>query len=99
MSHDYSRKEILAWRQAIRDARLQADVDKLIDFLRHPDPDARSHALYSLGRLGDPRAVGAITRSLSANNDLVRCNALRALGRLGDRSVIPEVHAIAAGHG
>jgi hypothetical protein len=54
----------------------------------HPDAGLRTRALESLGKLGDPRAQGAILAGLGAPEARVRAQAALSAGMLALRSAI-----------
>lgn len=92
-----SRKTLIARRNEVRDARLRRDLDQLVDALRETDGDIRRLAAWSLGILGDPKAVKPLVRCLDAHDDALKVNALHALGKIGDLTVIPRLREIAVG--
>jgi HEAT repeat protein len=52
---------------------------------------------WSLGELGDQRAVEPLIRFLDTPDDNLRVSALQSLARLGDPRAIPRMREIAAG--
>ena len=86
------------WRAAIAlgevdsPTEMQRAIAGLIDVLtaRRVDAVARAHAVESLGRLGDPQAVPALTQALDDPYRLVRSYAIPPLAELGDvEAVLP----------
>jgi HEAT repeat protein len=72
------------------DARV---VDALIRAMRDPRGTRRVCVMAeALGRIGDPRAVGALTAAVSArgNEDLRVC-AIQSLGMIGDKRALPTL--------
>ena len=51
----------------------------------------KAYAATALGYIGDPVAVEALARTLSARDDMVRRQVAKALGRLDHPSVIPHL--------
>jgi HEAT repeats len=51
----------------------------------------RVSAAISLGRLGDPRALGSLVRALGDRNHKVRAQAAAALGELGRADALPAL--------
>lgn len=67
-------------------------VDPLIDALSSPSPHVRQGAAAALGRIGDKRAVPALSTALRHDkNWLVRSIAADALQQIGDRAAIPAL--------
>jgi HEAT repeat protein len=73
-------------------ARMPADVrliDALVEILEGSELALTVVAAWALGRLGDPRAVETLRRSLDSTYRSVRAHSARALGALGDRDIAP----------
>jgi HEAT repeat protein len=76
-------------------------VEALIRRLRSPevDADAQADAAFSLGQIGDPRAVGPLIDALRDEDTIVRAEAAGALGGLGDRAAVdPLIRALYDAH-
>jgi len=71
------------------------DLDRLIGFLRGPDPKCRDYAAVGLRKVGDRRAAPALLPLLAASDFNVRTCAVRALGDLGDESIVPRLREVA----
>lgn len=56
---------------------------RLIEELKSAEPNARAHAAWALGQLGDARAIESLQRVLHDKNPEVRNDAADALSRLG----------------
>jgi HEAT repeat protein len=68
------------------------DVDELIRDLKYQkDPVHRAAVAEQIGKLGDARAIPALTEALSDVHMEVKDNAAFALAELGARSVIPDL--------
>ena len=92
------------WRRAVGDvtrARLERDVPELVRLLGAPRalvgdkghllPDVRDYALRALRKVGDERAVPALTRMLLDDpQESARMGAAQALGAIGDRRALTE---------
>ena len=63
-------------------------VKALLGALHDPHPPIRGAAAFSLGRIGDLRAVGPLVGMLQDPNDDVRCRASVALGLIGSLSIL-----------
>ena len=68
-------------------------VDTLIAQLTLPPP-AKRLAVAALGRSGNPRAIGPVTRALSDPDATVRAAAAEALGALGATAAIPQLRLL-----
>jgi hypothetical protein len=66
-------------------------VTALVDVLQGPESELGMATARALGRLGDPRALPALRRSLHSRYDLIAAESGRALGQLGDAESIPEL--------
>ena len=63
--------------------------DKLISALNHPEPKTRMRAVNILGKLGDRKAVPALTERLEREKDaFVLSEIIMALGMMNDNSLI-----------
>jgi len=72
-----------------------AELDRLIDQLKHNDSGTRAKAASALATLGDKRAVEPLIAALKDNDDGVRMSAALALPTLGDkRAVEPLIAAL-----
>jgi len=65
---DFYVRDMLTWALTRHDR--EATVDLLLPELGSPTPQARSQALHSLSKIGDPRAWPAITPSLLTDDDV-----------------------------
>ena len=63
----------------------------LIASTRDDDKDVRKTAAFSLGAIGDPRAVPILVKGLDDETADVRWNAAVALSRFGDRRALPAL--------
>jgi MFS family permease len=73
-------------------ARMPADarlIDALVEILEGSELALTVVAAWALGRLGDPRALEPLRRSLNSSYRSVRAHSARALGALGDQEVAP----------
>lgn len=61
-----------------------ADVEKIAPFLNDDYEFVRCEAAWALGRTGDKRALGPLSRALSDEDIFVRRGAAWALGEMGD---------------
>jgi HEAT repeat protein len=86
-----SDKGLVEVHRAVQDR----DVDRLIAFLRDPDPGCRNYAAIGLRKAGDRRAVRPLLPLLGASDFNVRTSAVQALGDLGDESVLPRLREVA----
>lgn len=55
----------------------------LLDFAHDPDPSVRRAVAYSLGDIGNPRAIKPLISMLDDDDPLVQCAAARSLWRIG----------------
>jgi HEAT repeat protein len=76
-------------KEAVRDPRFAADLIALFESSRDADPRVRRYLGLSLGELGDPRAVDALTSALSDPDEQTTIYAAWALGSIGDRRAAP----------
>ena len=61
------------------------DVEEhLLLQLESDDPEIRMHSAQALGNVGNPKAIGALSRLLDDPSNLVRFNAAASMSRLGD---------------
>ena len=84
-------------RQGLADVLVQIGapaVEPLIAALGDPDSGIRSDAARALGRLGDPRALGALVAALGEGGFGMGPDAARALGRLGDQRAVEPLIAV-----
>lgn len=90
---------ILAWFLALVGRPGVATADKVDDLVRQlrrdPDYKVRLSAALNLGKIGDPRAVPALTEALRDSDKTVRGVAAAALGKLVDRRVPAKERAAA----
>jgi HEAT repeat protein/MFS family permease len=73
-------------------ARMPADgrlINALVEILEGSELALTVVAAWALGRLGDPRAIEPLRRSLNSSYRSVRAHSARALGALRDREVAP----------
>ncbi len=56
---------------------------RLTEELKSAEPNARAHAAWALGQLGDARAIEPLQRVLHDKNPEVRSDAADALSKLG----------------
>jgi HEAT repeat protein len=63
-------------------------LERLVEALDHPDPEARRDAVRTLPLLRDRRAVRPLIRALDDPSDEVCLAAIRALAKLGDPRAI-----------
>ncbi len=74
---------------------VEAHASALRDRLADKSADRRGGAAYTLGLLGDERAVDPLIAALKDEDAVVRVAAARALGRIGDeRAVDPLIGAL-----
>ena len=71
-------------------------VPALVEALKDEDKDVRAHAAETLGNIGDPSAIPALTEAL--NDAGVRIIATEALGKLGASGVPALVEALRCSH-
>ncbi|MGV8886020.1 MAG: HEAT repeat domain-containing protein [Microbacteriaceae bacterium] len=92
---DFFVREMLTWALLRHDAALT--VDRLIVELGSTTPQARSQALHTLSKIGDPRAFGAIgVRLLHDDDDDVARAAWRTasgLAPVGEETQVAEIIA------
>ncbi len=69
-------------------------LEELVRALGHEDGTVRTAAAAKLGRLGDPRALGPLLRTLQDRNPDVRLAAAKALAGIGRPAVGPLVQAL-----
>lgn len=65
-------------------------VESLIQDLKDDDNNVRSHAIYSLGQIGDEKAVEPLIQVMDDENERidVRNHAICVLGEIGDRRAV-----------
>src|SRR5205085_1218963 len=71
--------------------RFSVATDEIIKGLHDPSPRIRRQAASSLARLGDPKAVAALTRQLEEHPDLVAADTVEARGDLRHASAVPPL--------
>lgn len=76
---------------AAREARLQGDLDALIEMLSSDDPKAQVASAGQLRKLRDPRAVPALVASIQAPKTVGKTASLKALRDIGDRRAADAV--------
>lgn len=64
---DFFVRDMLTWALVRHDPSVTFDL--LLSELRRPEPQARSQALHTLSKIGDPRAYPEITASLLLDED------------------------------
>ena len=64
-------------------------VDALLDVLNGDEPDLSIAAAWSLGRMGNARAIPALREALASGLPLLEARSARALATLGDIESIP----------
>ena len=75
-------------------------VDPLLDMLKDPSPDVRSHAVWVLSAYRDPRTVEPLYAALKDPDPSVRTWAVREVGKFADsRAVDALVAALPTGAG
>lgn len=98
---EFSVREVLTW--ALTRHPPSTTVPTLVDALRSETAQARSQALHTLSKIGDPRAWPAVTRALLTDaDDEVARSAWRAAIALvpeGEESRLAEVLATQLGRG
>ncbi|MER7663650.1 HEAT repeat domain-containing protein [Streptomyces sp. NPDC096193] len=98
---EFSVREMLTW--ALTRHPSPTTVTRLIDELGSERAQARSQALHTLSKIGDPQAWPAITRVLltDVDDEVARCawRAAVALVPAGERSALAEVLATQFGRG
>lgn len=92
---------ILSWFQQpnVKELQKQGDVEGLIEALSYEkDHNVRQSAAWSLGEVGDERAVEPLIEALN-DRKRVREVAARALGEIGDaRAVKPLIKVLQSGN-
>lgn len=88
----------LWWKasRALLKIKDSAVVDALCEALQHDIPQVRMGAAYTLGEIGDTRAVESLIPVLREDQEeRVRTQAAHALGQLGDkRAIQPLIEAL-----
>ena len=64
-------------------------VGQLLEIMSSDSPQVRFHAVYLLGKSGDPEVFPVIVRLVSDPDASVRYDAVMSLGYLGDPRAIP----------
>ena len=65
-------------------------VDALIEVLEDPESELNISVARALGRLGNPRAIPALRRTLSSGYRPLEANSARSLAALGDTESIAQ---------
>jgi len=65
--------------------------NQLIKDLSSPSVEIRSEADWSLGELGDLRAVDYLIKTINDPDDSVRYYVIKSLGNLGDNKALPHL--------
>ncbi len=87
IEEDPSVQIYLIWALGLK--KDKGSVDQILTYLNGSDEDLRKMAVYVLGVLEDPKAVGPIKPLLSDNARDVRWNAALSLTKLGDDEGAP----------
>jgi HEAT repeat protein len=66
----------------------------LVNQLRHREREVRLAAVETLGRLGDSRALHALTERLADRDDTLRLAVIAALCTLGDPDALPVLYPL-----
>lgn len=75
-----------------------AAADDVIELLHHdPSVEVRARAARSLGRMGSPRATGALLPCVSEGPIAMRAQAIWALGEIGAPEAVPLLRATLLG--
>ncbi len=87
-------------RERVTDALIELAGQKLLPyfvrFLEDPKPPVRQSAVEVLRRLGSPKALGALVRTATDDDDWwVRERAMQAMADLGDKRAAPYLVRIA----
>ena len=65
--------------------------DLLLPLVKHDDANLRKFIVETLGKLGDSRAIPALSATLNDREPNVRSSAAEALGRLRAREAVPQL--------
>lgn len=68
-------------------------VDALIEVLEDPESELNISAARALGRIGSPRALPSLQRTLFSGYRPLDANSARSLALLGDEESIPHIQA------
>ena len=68
-------------------------VDALVGVLEDPESELNISAVRAIGRIGSPRAIPALRRTLFSGYRPLEANSARALALLGDADSIPHFQA------
>jgi len=71
----------------------EAELNRLLQELKHSDSEVRRSAVEVLGRLGDSRAVEPLLAALADSSSTVRESAAAALGQSGDPRAVESLIA------
>lgn len=63
-------------------------VSPLIELIEHTDAAVRHYAIHTLGKIGDPQAVEAVSRAISDSSPTVQLKAAFVLGQIKDPRAI-----------
>lgn len=66
-------------------------VPSLIELIDHTDATVRHYAIHTLGKIGDPQAVEAVSRAIYDSSPTVQLKAAFVLGQLKDPRAIEAV--------
>lgn len=69
-------------------------VKPLIDMLKNSNCYVVVEAIWTLGEIGDNRAVDPLIRILKNENNLVRWEAVSALGKIGDEKIVKFINPL-----
>jgi len=69
-------------------------VDKLIEYLRDPDPNLRCSVVDALGAIGNPRAINPLIAILGDKNAKVRSHVVDALASIGEPAIKPLISVL-----
>ena len=84
-------QQLMPVRKAVASALVKIGppaVDPLLAALKHADVEVRTLAAWSLGRLGDKRAVGLLAAALKDKDEQVRAAAAGALKGIADPGAV-----------
>ena len=80
-------------------APLSAELESMIEALRHDDPNIRWDAARALGVLRDSRAVEPLISALNDPDPDVRRKAVLALSKIRDRRAVGALQACSEKNG
>jgi hypothetical protein len=78
-------------KDKLRNTNFVNDLIKVYQGSHDDDPRVRRYLALTMGHLGDPRAVPALTQGLNDADTDNQINTLLALGLIGDKSATPAV--------